>query len=80
MFSFITMNWRGRPLTTYRTIIEIIGATITKSGLTVTARRDSEWYSTGVKVTDAELAALPLHRHDLHGDWNYTLTAQSNPR
>jgi transposase len=80
MFSFITMNWRGRPLTTYRTIIELIGATTTKTGLKITARRDTEWYPTGVKISDAELAALPLRQHDFHGDWNYTLTAQSNQR
>jgi Rhodopirellula transposase DDE domain len=80
MFSFITMNWRGRPLTSYRTIIELIGATTTKAGLTIGARPDTEWYPTGVKITDAQLAALPLQPHDFHGDWNYTLTAQSNQR
>jgi hypothetical protein len=73
MFSFITMNWRGRPLASYRTVIELIGATTTKTGLNITARRDTEWYPTGIKITDAELAALPLHPHDFHGDWNYTL-------
>ena len=80
MFSFITMNWRGRPLTSYRTIIELIGATTTKTGLKIRAERDTEWYPTGVKITDAELAALPLRPHDFHGDWNYTLAVQSNPR
>ena len=52
MFSFITMNWRGRPLTSYRTIIELIAATTTKTGLTIKAKRDTEWYPTGVKITD----------------------------
>jgi hypothetical protein len=80
MFSFMTMNWRGRPLTSYRTIIELIGATTTKAGLTIGARPDTEWYPTGVNITDAQLAALPLQPHDFHGDWNYTLTAQSNQR
>jgi len=80
MFSFITMNWRGRPLTTYRTIIELIGATTTKTGLKIKAHRDTEWYPTGVKITDAQFAALPLRPHDFHGDWNYTLDAQSNQR
>jgi hypothetical protein len=82
MFSFISMNWRGRPLTSYRTIIELIGATTTTKGLNIRAERDLGYYPTGVKITDAELAALPLTRHDWHGDWNYTLhpTAQSAVR
>ena len=78
MFSFITMNWRGRPLTTYRTIIELIGATTTETGLIIRAERDTEWYPTGVKITDAELDALPLTRHDWHGDWNYSLAATND--
>nr|MDQ6949905.1 ISAzo13 family transposase [Actinomycetota bacterium] len=82
MFSFISMNWRGRPLTSYRTIVELIGATTTTKGLRIKAERDTERYPTGVKITDAELAALPLTRHDWHGDWNYTLqpAAQSTSR
>jgi hypothetical protein len=78
MFSFITMNWRGRPLVTYRTIIELIAATTTETGLRIRAERDTEWYPTGVKITDAEMSALPLTPHDWHGDWNYTLNAQRN--
>jgi hypothetical protein len=78
MFSFITMNWRGRPLTTYRTIIELIAATTTDTGLRVRAQRDTEWYPTGVKISDADMNALPLTRHDWHGDWNYTLKATPN--
>ncbi len=78
MFSFISMNWRGRPLVSYRTIIELISATTTKSGLTIRAERDQNYYETGVQVTKAELAALPLVRHEFHGDWNYTLTPAPN--
>jgi transposase len=78
MFSFITMNWRGRPLTSYRTIIELITATTTETGLKIRAERDPEWYAKGVKITDAAMDALPLHRHDWHGDWNYTLAATPN--
>jgi len=78
MFSFITMNWRGRPLTSLRTIIELISATTTTTGLTIQADYDSNWYPKGVKVSDAELAALPLTPHDFHGEWNYTIDAQSN--
>ena len=62
MFSFISMNWRGRPLVSYRTIIELISATTTKSGLTIRAKHDQNYYETGVQVTKAELAASPLVR------------------
>jgi transposase len=78
-WSFISMNWRGRPLVSYRTIIELISATTTASGLTIRAEEDLNHYETGTKVTKAELAAVPLTRHDFHGDWNYTI-AHSNVR
>ena len=74
MFSFITMNWRGRPLTNYRTVIELISATTTTTGLTIRAGRDPEWYEKGIKITDTELAALNITGHDWHPNWNYTLT------
>jgi hypothetical protein len=78
MFSFITMNWRGRPLTSLRTIIELISATTTSTGLTVQAAHDPEWYQKGIRITDTELAVVPLTPHDFHGEWNYTINAQSN--
>ena len=73
LFSHITMNWRGRPLTSHDVVINRIAATTTRTGLTVQARLDNGTYPTGVKVSDAQLAALPISRHDFHGDWNYTL-------
>jgi hypothetical protein len=79
MFSFITANWRGRPLVDLRTIIELISATTTETGLTVQAAHDPNWYPKGVKITDTELAAVPLAPHDWHGEWNYTLDAQTDP-
>jgi hypothetical protein len=79
MFSFISMNWRGRPLVSYRTIIELISATITASGLSIRAEQDLNHYETGTKVSDEELANIPLKRHEFHGDWNYTI-AQSDSR
>ena len=75
LFSFISMNWRGRPLTDIRTIIELIAATTTDSGLTVQAAYDPNWYQKGVKITDRQMTELPLHPHHWHGEWNYTLTA-----
>jgi transposase len=82
MFSFITMNWRGRPLVNYRTIIDLIANTATNKGLQIRAQRDTEYYPTGVTITDAELAAVPLQPHEWHGKWNYTITpnAQSTQR
>jgi transposase len=79
LFSFITINWRGRPLTTMCTIIELISATSTSTGLSVSAEYDPNWYPKGVKITDRQLAALSLVPHDFHGEWNYTLNAQSVP-
>src|SRR5487761_1764115 len=77
MFSFITMNWRGRPLTTLRVIIDLISATSTKTGLTINAAYDPSWYPKGVKITDAQLATVPLRRHEWHGEWNYTIVANA---
>jgi hypothetical protein len=78
MFSFISMNWRGCPLTSYRTIVELISATTTETGLTIRAELDTDFYPKGVVVTDKELDALPLTRHEWHGDWNYTLHPTAN--
>jgi hypothetical protein len=73
LFSHITMNWRGRPLTSHDVVINSIAATTTRTGLTVRARLDDGTYPTGVKVSNAQMAALPISRHPFHGDWNYTL-------
>jgi hypothetical protein len=73
LFSQITMNLRGRPPTSQETILELIGATTTDTGLVVTATLDTGSYSTGIKISDREMTALPITREELHGDWNYTL-------
>ncbi|MFF2134157.1 ISAzo13 family transposase [Streptomyces olivochromogenes] len=73
LFSHITMNWRGRPLTSHEVIVESIAATTTKTGLRVHAELDTNPYPTGIQVGDDEIAALPITRHRFHGDWNYTL-------
>ena len=79
LFSHITMNWRGRPLTSHDVVINSIAATTTRTGLTVQARLDDGTYPTGVKVTNAQMAALPVSRHPFHGDWNYTLHPAARP-
>jgi hypothetical protein len=71
LFSFISINWRGRSLTDIRTIVELIAATKTKTGLTVQCDYDPNWYPTGVKISDRDYAAIPLRPHDWHGEWNY---------
>jgi hypothetical protein len=73
LFSFISMNWRGKPLTTYRVIVELISATTTRTGLRVQADLDTGYYPLKQKVSDAELAAVPLTGHDWHPDWNYSI-------
>ncbi len=80
LFSHISMNWRGRPLTSHEVIVETIGATTTSTGLTVHAELDRATYPTGVKIPDKEMKALEtnqiLTRHDFHGEWNYTLNPE----
>ncbi len=73
------MNWRGRPLTSHEVIVQSIAATTTRTGLRVSAALDTNTYPTGVRIGDAEMAALPLIRHAFHGDWNYALHPQPCP-
>jgi hypothetical protein len=77
LFSHITMNWRGRPLTSHEVIVQTIAATTTRTGLRVRAELDTSAYDTGVKVSDRQMDALPMARHDWHGDWNYTLRPEA---
>jgi Rhodopirellula transposase DDE domain len=73
LFSFITINWRGKPLRSYRAIVQLIAATTTDAGLKVRAKLDENKYPKAVKVSDAQLAAVNLSPHSFHGDWNYTI-------
>jgi hypothetical protein len=77
LFSHITMNRRGRPLTSHEVIVQTIAATTTRTGLRVRAELDDSPYETGVQVSDRQMDALPLARHDWHGDWNYTLRSEN---
>jgi len=78
LFSQITMNWRGRPLTSHQIIVDLIGATRTATGLTVRAELNTGTYPTGIKYTNKQVDALPITRHDFHGEWNYTVTPPPN--
>lgn len=74
LFSFITQNWRGRPLVSQKVIVNLIANTTTRTGLIVKAALDTNRYPTKTKVTDEQLERLRLKRHEFHGDWNYTLS------
>jgi len=78
LFSRITHNWRGRPLETYQTIVNLIASTTTATGLTVQCKLDPNLYPTKIKLTVQQKEAIPLARHNFHGDWNYTITSQIN--
>src|SRR4051794_31721149 len=73
LFSYITQNWRGKPLVSYAAIVSLIAATTTRSGLAVECHLDEGTYPTGRKVSDADLAAINLHRDEFHGEWNYRI-------
>jgi DDE family transposase len=73
VFSAITMNWRGRPLTSHEVVVDLIAATTTSTGLRVRAELDRGTYPKGIKVSDADLAAAGVWPHPFHGDWNYDL-------
>jgi hypothetical protein len=71
LFSFISINWRGKPLTSYQAIINLVAATTASASLKVYAHLDENGYPTKIKVTDAEPAAVNIERHSFHGDWNW---------
>jgi hypothetical protein len=78
LFSFISLNWKGEPLINYETIINLIGATKTRTGLKVKALLDTNDYETGIKVSNGELEEVRLRRHKVHPDWNYTISPRKH--
>jgi hypothetical protein len=74
LFSFISRNWRGRPLVDYQTIVELIGATTSTTGLTVRCQLDQTLYPAGVKISDADMGELHITPDTFHGEWNYTIS------
>jgi hypothetical protein len=73
LFAYTSQNWRGKPLVSHQVIIQLISATTTDTGLTVTCDIDTNGYPKGIKVSDAEMDAINIERHAFHGDWNYTI-------
>lgn len=78
MFSFISVNWKGEPLINYETIVNMISATTTRSGLKIKAELDRNKYETGIKVSDREMKELKIQHHQLHPEWNYTIFPREN--
>jgi hypothetical protein len=72
------MNWLGRPVTSHETILKLIGATTTATGLTVTATLDTASYPIAITISDREMTAVPITRDEFHDDWNYTLHPTSD--
>jgi hypothetical protein len=79
LFSFISQNWRAKPLVSYKVIVQLIAATTTSTGLTVHCELDQNRYPKGIAVSDAEMASINITRADFHGDWNYTISPSSRP-
>ena len=79
LFSFISMNWRGQPLVSYETVVNLIGSTRTRSGLQVKAMLDKRTYEKGQKVSSQQILQLSLKGHSFHPDWNYTLSPRTKP-
>ena len=78
LFSFITQNWRGKPLVTHQVIVNLIAATTTKTGLIVRSRLDDRVYAKGRRVTDKQLAGVHLEPDAFHGEWNYTIRPRTH--
>ncbi len=77
MFSYISTNWRGKPLTSLAVIVSLIASTRTQGGLRIHSELDTRPYPEGQVVTDSQMAQISMRRHRFHGDWNYTIIPQS---
>ena len=77
LFCFISQNWRGRPLVTLKTIINLIGSTKTKKGLKVKAVHDENEYKKGISITNEEMEAINIIKDDFHGEWNYKISPRN---
>lgn len=80
LFSYISRNWRGKPLVSHEVIVNLIASTTTTKGLTVKCQLDTKKYPKGIKIEDSEMDALNIDRHDFHGEWNYTIAPEATPK
>jgi transposase len=74
LFSYISLNWRGRPLRTYETVVKLISNTTTAAGLIVTAQMDEKDYPLGIEITEQQMRTIRMHADKFHGEWNYTIS------
>ncbi len=79
LFCHITQTWRGKPLISRETVVELIASTTTKTGLTVRCELDTRTYPKGIKVSDAEMATLNIKGDSFHPEWNYTISPRQPP-
>jgi hypothetical protein len=79
LFAFIIQNWRGKPLVSHQVIVQLIANPRTNTGLTIACQIDASAYDKGIKVSDAEMAALNIQTDDFHGEWNYTFAPRRPP-
>ena len=80
MFSFISINWRGEPLVSYETIVNMIGATKTRKGLRIKSRLDKNNYEKGKKISEDEMDELNIKYHDVNPQWNYTISPRTKTK
>ena len=73
LFSYISQNWRGKPLVSHEVVIKLIAATTTKTGLVVNSELDTNSYPSGLKISDQQMSEIKLRRDEFHGDWNYSI-------
>jgi hypothetical protein len=78
MFSHITKNWRGRPLTSHEVIVNLIANTTTNAGLEIQSALDTEKYPTGIKISEQEMTSINLEKNSFHGKWNYMISFSQN--
>jgi hypothetical protein len=78
LFSFISLNWKGQPLVSYETVVNLIGATRTKTGLRVRAELDAKQYEAGIKISDAQMERINLRPHGTNPLWNYTISPRTS--
>jgi hypothetical protein len=76
LFSFISINWKGQPLTDYETVVNLIAATRTATGLTVTSQLDEQIYEKGIQITEEQMSKLNITKNTFHGEWNYSINEQ----
>jgi hypothetical protein len=80
LFSYISQNWRGKPLVSYEVIVSLIASTKTRKGLEINCELDRKSYNTGIKISDKEMGNIKIERNEFHGEWNYIIKSNLNEK